>query len=421
MSGEEDTSMTISKEMDIQGSHFLYMQLSDRSLRTLDYDYKRCIGCGLCVDICPTHALETGPLKEIATGLDAPPVMLDLEKCTFCSMCVNFCPVNALSMEYAGDFPEEDLYPRYSSFIKMNENCLPCSLCAAACPEEAIEVEYTFPKKEELTPFKEGAQGEIEVDTDKCNLCGVCAAFCDAFILLEADPSPDAMMPFEQLLVDEDQCDYCMLCQDLCPEDAIKVRGERSGEAPQLTGNINVNEDKCTLCGWCRAICPYDAVDLKKPFEGEISLIGKNVDRCDPLGCHACFNVCPSHLWYVPESGAKIAMKEDLCTYCGACVNVCPDDVMTVSRSKVNHTDIPESPWACEWKDAIDCLTTNERKHPDLSRVIEVETEPRRKHPDVEFPPVDDKLMEKVAGRMEQARSLLNNPSSRRKLERGLR
>ncbi len=421
MSGEDETSMTISKDMDIQGSHFLYRQLSDRSLKTLDYDYKRCIGCGLCVDICPTQALETGPLKEIATGLDAPAIILDLEKCTFCSMCVNFCPVNALSMEYEGDFPEDELYPRYTSFIRMNDNCLPCSLCEAACPEEAIEVEYTFPKKEELSPFKEGAQGEIEIDTDKCNLCGVCAAFCDAFILLEAEPSPDAMIPFEQLLVDEDRCDYCMLCQDLCPEDAISVKGERPCEAPELSGNIKVKEDKCTLCGWCRAICPYDAVDLKKPFEGEISLIKNNVDRCDPQGCHACFNVCPSHLWYVPQSGAKIAMKEDLCTYCGACVNVCPDDVMSVSRSKVNHTEIPDSPWAREWKDAIDSLITNDRKRPDLSKVIEVENEVRRKHPDVEIPPVDTELMGKVMDRVEKARSMLNNPASRRKLEKGTR
>ena len=37
-------------------------------------------------------------MKEIATGLDAPPVLIDLEACAFCGMCVNFCPMGAFKM-----------------------------------------------------------------------------------------------------------------------------------------------------------------------------------------------------------------------------------------------------------------------------------------------------------------------------------
>jgi len=143
---------------------------------------------------------------------------------------------------------------------------------------------------------------------------------CDAFLLLEREPTPENPVPFEQLLVDEDKCDYCVLCQDICPEEAIKVKGERPCEAPKVEGTVKVDELKCTQCGRCQAVCPYEAVDLQKPMEGKLSLIelnlkecdpqgsmeGKlslievNLKECDPQGCRGCFNVCPSELWYVP-------------------------------------------------------------------------------------------------------------------------
>lgn len=410
-------SLCVDREMDMDGSHFIYRQISSKSVKFLDYDYKRCVGCGICVSICPTKALELGPMQEISTGLDAPPVMMDLEKCTFCSMCANFCPVHAFRMTEEGDLPEKEDFPTYDSFVRMNEKCLPCALCRASCPEDAIEVEFTFRKKEEIAPFKENAEGEIEIDTGKCNFCGLCAEFCEAFLLVEKEATPTDPRPFELLLVDEDKCDYCVLCQDLCPEDAIKVKGEKRGEAPEIEGKLTVDDEKCTRCTWCQVVCPYDAVDIKKQFEGELSLIEINVDKCDPQGCHGCFNVCPSHLWYVPEEGAKIAIKEDYCTYCGACVNACPKDVMKVIRTKVNHTGIPDSPWAQQWKDAVDSMVTGKRDYPDISRTLEVEKEEHKEHVEVELPYVDGSLLKMAKERLEKAKPLLDNVRLRKMLE----
>ncbi len=413
-----EDSLCVEKDMDVDGSHLIYRQISNRSVKLLDYDYKRCVGCGICVGLCPTRALELGPMQEISTGLDAPPVMMDLEKCTFCSMCASFCPMHAFKMTEEGDLPEREEFPEYDSFVRMNEKCLPCALCKAACPEDAIEVEFTFPKKEDISPFKEDAEGEIEIDTEKCNFCGLCAEFCDAFLLVEKEATPTDPRPFELLLVDEDRCDYCVLCQDLCPEDAIRVSGEKRGQAPEIEGIVTVDEDKCTRCTWCQAVCPYDAVDIKKQFEGELFLVEANVDKCDPQGCHGCFNVCPSHLWYVPEQGAKIAIKEDYCTYCGACVNACPKDVMKVSRTKVQHTDIPDSPWAGQWKDAIDSMVTGKRRIPDVSRALEAEPETAKGHVEVELPEVDSSLLEMASQRIAKARPLLDRPNLRRMLEK---
>ncbi|AAM06246.1 TPA: 4Fe-4S binding protein [Methanosarcina acetivorans] len=401
---ENQEKLTVTTSMDLQGSHFLYTQATEKSLKTLDYDYKRCNGCGICVDICPTKALELGPMHEIATGLDAPPVMMDLDKCTFCRMCSNLCPVHAITFESVGEVPDEEQYPKYDAFVNINEKCLPCALCEGACPQDAIEVEFTFPKKEEIAPFKEGAGGEIEIDPEKCNFCGICARFCDAFILLEREPTPDNPVPFEQLLVDEDKCDYCVLCQDLCPEEAIKVKGERPCEAPKVEGKVTVDDMKCTQCARCQAVCPYEAVDLQKPMEGKLSLIELNLKECDPQGCRGCFNVCPSELWYVPtdpEDPRKIAFAEDFCMYCGACVKACHLGAIKVERTDVHHTKIPDTPWASQWRDAIESLKTGVRKGVDRAVFRETETLKAQKFMGIEPPCTDEEALAAVQAKID--------------------
>ncbi len=400
---ENQEKITVTNSMDLQGTHFLYNQATEKSIKILDYDYKRCNGCGICVEICPTKALELGPIHEIATGLDAPPVMMDLEKCTFCRMCSNLCPVHAITFEAVGEVPDEKQYPKFDAYVKINEKCLPCALCEGACPQDAIEVEFTFPKKEEIAPFKEGAEGEIEIDTEKCNFCGICARFCDAFVLLEREPTPDNPVPFEQLLVDEDKCDYCVLCQDICPEEAIKVKGERPCEAPKVEGKVKVDELKCTQCARCEAVCPYEAVELQKPMEGKLSLIDVNLKECDPQGCRGCFNVCPSKLWYVPtdpEDPRKIAFAEDFCTYCGACVKACHLAAIKVDRTDVHHTDIPDTPWAAQWRDAIESLKTGVRKGVDRAVFRETETFKGQKFMGIEPPGVNEEMLAAVQAKI---------------------
>lgn len=414
---EAQEKITVTTSMDLQDSHFLYTQATEKSIKTLDYDYKRCNGCGICAEICPTKALEMGPLHEIATGLDAPAVMMDLEKCTFCRMCSNLCPVHAITFEAVGEIPDEKQYPKYDTFVKINEKCLPCALCEGACPQDAIEVEFTFPKKEEIAPLKEGEEGEIEIDTEKCNFCGICARFCDAFILLEREPTPDNPVPFEQILVDEDKCDYCVLCQDLCPEEAIKVKGERPCEAPKVEGKVKVDELKCTQCARCKTVCPYEAIDLQKPMEGELSLIETNLKECDPQGCRGCFNVCPSKLWYVPtgsEDSRKIAFAEDFCTYCGACVKACHLDAIKVERTDVHHTEIPDTPWAAQWRDAIESLKTGVRKGVDRAVPRETETLKAQKFMGITPPGVDEEMLAAVQTKLEALMPALRSAKVRK-------
>ena len=72
----------------------------------IQYDRDKCIGCQLCIKVCPCEAIEFKPEEK--------KIKIYLARCCFCSQCNDICPVNALSMSdeflLAGTDPyEKDL------------------------------------------------------------------------------------------------------------------------------------------------------------------------------------------------------------------------------------------------------------------------------------------------------------------------
>ncbi|NYT08588.1 MAG: 4Fe-4S dicluster domain-containing protein [Methanosarcinales archaeon] len=91
-------------------------------------------------------------------------------------MTENVCETTEKAIPKPVDFREREEYPRLMAEAKPNEKCLPCLLCEPVCPTEAIKV--TFDKTREVFgPIREGIEGKISIDQDKCYLCGRCARF----------------------------------------------------------------------------------------------------------------------------------------------------------------------------------------------------------------------------------------------------
>ncbi len=56
------------------------------------YDREKCIGCGLCVRVCPASVIELYKPE----GEEKNKIRMYVARCTFCAQCVDACPVGAL-------------------------------------------------------------------------------------------------------------------------------------------------------------------------------------------------------------------------------------------------------------------------------------------------------------------------------------
>lgn len=85
------------------------------------FDYSKCTGCGVCVDICPNHCITKDVMEEQVAF-----IMEDL--CNGCGKCQETCKFSAIEGEN-GDKRKVD-----------PDKCRGCQQCEAVCPEKAIRI-----------------------------------------------------------------------------------------------------------------------------------------------------------------------------------------------------------------------------------------------------------------------------------------
>lgn len=313
--------------------------------RSLTHKNEKCMGCGICADICPTSSIKLGPILPIARGLlKVDKINIDKEKCVLCGLCASTCPFEALECDIEGeDIKNREEYPKWIQDADINEDeCIYCGRCVTACPREAIFLDRNLPDTQELV------RGEAEIDQEKCIQCSICEEICpaEAITMHRNDINSSKPSVASSVEIDESKCVYCGVCKRICPENAIKIvcttcMEREDIKTPEIEGTIFLDKEECIKCGWCQEICPVDAAKVTKAFEGEIEL--KEDFTCKGETCHACVDVCPCNAISIVEG--KSVVNPEFCTLCGACAKACPQKGIIIKREKMNLENIRSKSW----------------------------------------------------------------------------
>ena len=314
--------------------------------RCLEYKDKNCVGCGICVNVCPSDSLRLGPIVPIARGLiEMDLVSVNSDTCVFCGLCSAACPFDALSLTIDGsEIKQLDSYPSWDVEKKIDEDdCIYCGRCYSICPQDSIIFRRNLPNPVDLV------RGEINIDEEQCIYCSFCAEMCPAeAITVKNIPTSSNDVLNNSIDVDLSKCIFCGICKRICPENAIKqvcstcmLREEI--EVPEITGEAFISERSCVSCSWCSETCPVDAITITKPFEGNLELIEFDENVCKGDSCHACQDVCPCNAVTIVDG--KSVTNLDFCNLCGACVTACPQDIRVLSRTSMKLENINSESW----------------------------------------------------------------------------
>lgn len=129
---------------------------------------ERCVRCAVCMQACPTNAVQPDLAPGGFAGFFAPVLVMRLGGCDpECTRCGEVCPTGALR---ALDAPGKRRWVIGTAVVEP-ERCLRargdgCRICAETCPFEAVEI----------VPGAGGAG--VRILADRCTGCGLCEFRC---------------------------------------------------------------------------------------------------------------------------------------------------------------------------------------------------------------------------------------------------
>jgi formate hydrogenlyase subunit 6/NADH:ubiquinone oxidoreductase subunit I len=248
-----------------------------RGLHTLDF--KKCIGCGNCVNICPNECMWLEKVDDPELGkIERPGV--DIGRCLFCNFCAEVCPTCAihLSTEYelaSNDREKFRLGPKAirddkfaDTFVEERQRrpvpvlnldkCNGCEACAGECPEMCIA----------MMPIEGTGKKKPEIALPKCTSCGKCAVVCPEKALTMTEVYESYFdMPEPKFILKN--CTGCQACFKACPAEAIYMMEMPGTEKTLKDGKKTKPKkravfvlDKCVGCGRCFRACKFKAIEM---------------------------------------------------------------------------------------------------------------------------------------------------------------
>ena len=94
---------------------------------------RACTLCSKCMDVCPTDALTSLPIREVDMGI----AQIDQSACYpwvdrgICGACVSICPLGETAIRF-------ELWKQYRPVVQ--QGCVGCGLCVEVCPHPSLPI-----------------------------------------------------------------------------------------------------------------------------------------------------------------------------------------------------------------------------------------------------------------------------------------
>ncbi len=243
-------------------------------------DFKRCIGCSNCVQICPNNCMWMQKLEDPELGkIERPGI--DMGRCLFCGLCVEVCPTAAIHEGVEFELADHDRQkikfdPRdlrddkYADSVKEErqkhtipsldlDKCTGCEKCAGECPEMCIA----------MAPIEATGRGKPEFNLEKCSGEGKCVVSCPEKAIEMKDVYESYFeMPEPKFALKK--CTGCGACARACPADAIYMMEMPGTGKPTKEGKPGKPKkravfvlEKCVGCGKCFRTCKFEAIEME--------------------------------------------------------------------------------------------------------------------------------------------------------------
>jgi formate hydrogenlyase subunit 6/NADH:ubiquinone oxidoreductase subunit I len=233
----------------------------------MTWDLERCVGCQMGPTVCPKEAL-THIDGEIVDGrmVTPPSVDVDPDLCVMCGICVEVCPVHAIDIQINGKQENPVLayeaFPEIRGHLTFDRDAFDFSLkdfVINNCPTNIISYD--------------AEKDTMAIQYEDCIRCRQCEVASDGAFKVTQRWEGSVELHREKCI------EGCLACADVCPTRALHIDDE---------GELVLADYFCIKCGACMHACPIqpEFEEVEFTFESQgltLSRSYKNLANEDDL------------------------------------------------------------------------------------------------------------------------------------------
>lgn len=167
--------------------------------------------------------------------------------------------------------------------------------------------------------WQERTRGSIDIEAEKCILCGICSKRCPADAI-------NVDRKGGKWEIHRMQCVQCGECVEACPKNCLAMNPKYTEpEAEKVVDVVDVEVKKPAP----KADKADDKkADSKAEAASDDDKLICDLDTC--IYCGLCAKNCPCDALEVDRKAKVWKVDDDACVKCGACVDKCPKKCLSI-------------------------------------------------------------------------------------------